>query len=1090
MSRTLPIHRPGLVITTLGVALMALVWLATPAAAATFDVDTALDTVDASPGDGDCADAMDNCSLRAAIQEANALPGADTVTLGEDETYALTIIGSGEEIAGTGDLDITSEITLTGNGSTIDATVIGDRAVDLIAGDAVITDLTITGGAAGVAPDDRGGAIRADADSTLDISASTLIGNTAPLAGGGIENTGGTVTVTDTDFSDNVATGVPAAGNGGAVHAAGGSTTITGGTVQDNTAVEGAGLWLAAGTMDVDGVTFTQNTTTGTEADMGGGAIFNQAGGTISVTDSSFDSNTATNGAASGGAIILVDDGTSITVTDSSFDDNAANRAGGAIEVAAGTSATIIDSDFTANDVAAGANPGNGGAIHSGNGTVSVTGGTAAGNTATEGGAFWNSTGDFVVEAVTFDGNTTAGTAADMGGGAIFNQGAGTVAVEGSNFTGNTATEGAASGGAIIVVDDGSTVTVEGSTFDGNSANRAGGAIEVAAGSILDVSNSTFDSNDVAVGANPGNGGAIHSGGGTVSVFGGSADDNTAIEGGAFWNAAGTFAVDAVIFTGNVGTGDEADNGGGALFNQGAGTMTVVNSTFDANLATGAAGSGGAVLNLNNEGQEGDSVMSIEDSSFDANVAARAGGAIENAGSVMDISDTDFSGNDVAEAAAPGNGGAIHDGGGTVTVTGGSADGNTAVEGGGFWTSGTMVVTGTTLTGNTGAAGGALYIEEGGQLTLDGVRASANDATDGDGNALFDAGGNDTATDTVLTSQAPATGLTCNELVETDLGGNADDDGSCFDQAIVVDRVQGEDRIATAIAASQASFDDGEASAVVLTRADVFADALAGTPLAVQENGPLLLSGQDSLDSATETEIQRVLDSDGTVYLLGGTDALSEQVEADVTALGTDVVRYGGLNRFDTAVIIASDGLDEPDLNLLADGEGFADAVSSGAAAAANDGAVLLTSGDVLPPETEAYLATIDPGSDSDTDTSNDTLFAIGGPAVAAVPGATPVQGANRVDTAVEVATTFFEAPPVAGIATEGAFPDALAGGVVVSAQGGPLLLSGSEALSASVAAYFEATPSIGTVTIFGGVDALSEAVQDGVRESFPTSSP
>src|SRR5690606_27884382 len=50
-----------------------------PAAATTFTVDTANDTQEASPGNGVCADAAGRCSLRAAVMEANANPGDDTI---------------------------------------------------------------------------------------------------------------------------------------------------------------------------------------------------------------------------------------------------------------------------------------------------------------------------------------------------------------------------------------------------------------------------------------------------------------------------------------------------------------------------------------------------------------------------------------------------------------------------------------------------------------------------------------------------------------------------------------------------------------------------------------------------------------------------------------------------------------------------------------------------------------------------------------------------------------------------------------------------------------------------------------------------
>lgn len=84
---------------------------APPAWAATFQVDTRADTVDANIGDGSCADANGDCSLRAAVQEANADGGADTIMLGSAR-YTLTLAGAGEDAAATGDLDVTSPITI------------------------------------------------------------------------------------------------------------------------------------------------------------------------------------------------------------------------------------------------------------------------------------------------------------------------------------------------------------------------------------------------------------------------------------------------------------------------------------------------------------------------------------------------------------------------------------------------------------------------------------------------------------------------------------------------------------------------------------------------------------------------------------------------------------------------------------------------------------------------------------------------------------------------------------------------------------------------------------------------------------------
>jgi CSLREA domain-containing protein len=90
---------------------------ATFALAATFNVNTTADVPNASPGSGVCETATGNgvCSLRAAIQAANALPGADTIVLQSNAIYQLTRPGV-DDTALNGDLDILDNVTLTGAG--------------------------------------------------------------------------------------------------------------------------------------------------------------------------------------------------------------------------------------------------------------------------------------------------------------------------------------------------------------------------------------------------------------------------------------------------------------------------------------------------------------------------------------------------------------------------------------------------------------------------------------------------------------------------------------------------------------------------------------------------------------------------------------------------------------------------------------------------------------------------------------------------------------------------------------------------------------------------------------------------------------
>ena len=97
---------------------VACVLAAASACGATFVVNDTLDAVDSAPGDGNCVVlATGSCTLRAAIMEANALAGDDEIEL-PIGTYDLTIGGSDEDACATADLDITSNLIITGTDPT------------------------------------------------------------------------------------------------------------------------------------------------------------------------------------------------------------------------------------------------------------------------------------------------------------------------------------------------------------------------------------------------------------------------------------------------------------------------------------------------------------------------------------------------------------------------------------------------------------------------------------------------------------------------------------------------------------------------------------------------------------------------------------------------------------------------------------------------------------------------------------------------------------------------------------------------------------------------------------------------------------
>jgi uncharacterized repeat protein (TIGR01451 family)/CSLREA domain-containing protein len=271
------------------IAWAALSLVAAPGHAVTFVVNTTADTADAVPGDGKCADSSNACSLRAAVQEANALAGPDTIVL----SAAIYVLSgaAGDDAALSGDLDITGDLTLTGAGTA--STIIDgggvDRVLDIDPSGAgvnvTIANLTVRGGnAAGEA----GGGIRNRG--TLSLNNVTLSANSSGINGGGLLNLG-TLTLANTTVSGNTA-----GTDGGGIYNGGASTlTITASTLSGNSANgagrNGGGIFNAGAAT----ATLTNVTISGNSANSSGGGVSN-SGGTATLVNVTLGDNAATVG--------------------------------------------------------------------------------------------------------------------------------------------------------------------------------------------------------------------------------------------------------------------------------------------------------------------------------------------------------------------------------------------------------------------------------------------------------------------------------------------------------------------------------------------------------------------------------------------------------------------------------------------------------------------------------------------------------------------------------------------------------------------------------------------------------------------------
>lgn len=347
---------------------------------AAFTVNSTADAADASPGDGVCATTGGVCTLRAAVQEANALAGTDTITLPAG-TYTLNLLGAGENAAATGDLDVTQDLTITGAGA--GTTVIDGANADRVVethGLVYVTleHLTIRNGNPGAGAD--GGGVRVNTSGRLTLTDVVITQNQARY-GGGIYSMG-SVTGSDSTVSLN---------SGQGIHNNGGSLTLTNVQVLNNT---GWGVYNYGGPLSFNGGRVDGNQ----------GGVYNaEYIGTSTLSNLAISQNT-NSGVSNYGSLNTV----RLSISNSAILTNTAASGAGVLNTGLGGVATITNSTIADNTATA-----NGGGIFNSGGELTVTYSVLHHNTANAGGGAYNSQGSFSFRNTTFSANAVN----DNGGG-------------------------------------------------------------------------------------------------------------------------------------------------------------------------------------------------------------------------------------------------------------------------------------------------------------------------------------------------------------------------------------------------------------------------------------------------------------------------------------------------------------------------------------------------------------------------------------------------------------------------------------------------------------------------------------------------
>lgn len=168
-----------------------------------------------------------------------------------------------------------------------------------------------------------------------------------------------------------------------------------------------------------------------------------------------------------------------------------------------------------------------------------------------------------------------------------------------------------------------------------------------------------------------------------------------------------------------------------------------------------------------------------------------------------------------------------------------------------------------------------------------------------------------------------------------------------------VTRIAGTGRYETAALISREAFSPIVDVAYVATGTD-YPDALAGAAAASAAGAPVLLTARDELPGATALELRRLLPK--KLVILGGVGAVSTAVEQQLAAYAPSVTRIAGPDRYATAAAIARSSSTPPTGFFLATGQGFADALAGGPAAAKANAPVLLVPPTCIPGPAHAEM--------------------------------------------------------------------------------------------------------------------------------------
>ncbi len=290
-------------------------------------------------------------------------------------------------------------------------------------------------------------------------------------------------------------------------------------------------------------------------------------------------------------------------------------------------------------------------------------------------------------------------------------------------------------------------------------------------------------------------------------------------------------------------------------------------------------------------------------------------------------------------------------------------------------------------------------------------------------------------------------------------------------------RLAGKDRTETSVEVSKSIYPKG-ADVVVISNKEKSSDSISATPYANLLKAPILYSNASAAPDSIVNEIKRLRTK--KIVIVGGDQSITKSQEEQLKAMGIEIDRINGKDRYETSSMIADRMIKlsgTADNVVIANGNSQVDAVSIAPIAIKQTSPILLTNGNKLSAETDKIVSN-----------SKNVILAGGSQSISAnlekyirsksSKNVDRISGKDRYETAAAIAKKFSGNPDVCIYANGTKVEDALVSAQLSGYKNAPIILVNNKNMSESAKNYVKNNKIKKNIFVGGGNSISDETIK------------